>query len=56
MLSFIDEIVISVLALGIPFIYVIPRMKAAAAIFYRERVAVHDEEVRYIQTHMAKEV
>ncbi|MEY8369726.1 DUF975 family protein [Anaerovoracaceae bacterium 42-11] len=45
LLSFLDEIIISILALGIPFIYVIPRIKTAIAVFYRERVALHDREV-----------
>ena len=54
-LSFADEIIISILAFGIPFIYVIPRMKAAVAIFYRERVALHNEEVEYLQANLALE-
>ena len=48
-LGYADEIIISVLLLGIPFIYVMPRLKFAVAAFYRERVRVHDEEVRTIE-------
>lgn len=48
-LSFADEIIISVLTLGFPFVYVIPRMKMAVAAFYRERVAFHDKEIRKLQ-------
>ncbi len=48
-LSYGDEIIISILLLGIPFIYVMPRIKCAVATFYTDRVRVHDEEVRRIQ-------
>ena len=54
-LSFADEIIISIVALGIPFIYVIPRIKAAVAIFYGERIALHNEEVKYLQENLALE-
>ena len=52
-LSFTDEIIISIITLGFPFIYVIPRMKMAVAAFYRERAALHDEEVRKLQGNPA---
>ena len=55
LLSFADEIIISVLAFGIPFVYVIPRIKAAVAIFYHERVKLHNEEVAYLQEHIELE-
>lgn len=51
--SFSDEIIISILALGFPFVYVIPRMKMAVAAFYRERVMMHDEEIRKLQGNPA---
>lgn len=47
-LSFLDEILISILCLGLPLFYVIPRIKAAVGEFYRERIALHDEQVRQI--------
>ena len=47
-LSFLDEILISFLALGLPLFYVIPRIKITVAEFYRERIALHDEQVRQI--------
>ena len=53
MLSFSDEIIISILTLGFPFVYVIPRMKMAVAAFYRERVMMHDEEIRRLQGNPA---
>jgi len=48
-LSFTDEIIISIMTLGITFVYVIPRIKMAVAAFYRERVMQHDEEIRILQ-------
>lgn len=54
-LSFADEIIISILALGFPFVYVIPRIKMAVAEFYRERAGLHDEEVRKLQGEPVKE-
>lgn len=48
-LGYGDEIIISILLLGIPFIYVMPRIKSAVAVFYRERIRTHDQEVRTIQ-------
>ena len=53
MLSFTDEIIISIITLGFPLVYVIPRMKMAVAAFYRERVALHDEEIRKLQGNPA---
>ena len=47
-LSFLDEILLSFLALGLPLFYVIPRIKITVAEFYRERIALHDEQVRQI--------
>lgn len=48
-LSFSDEIILSIITLGLPFVYVIPRIKMAVAAFYRERVRLHDDEVRKLQ-------
>ncbi|MBQ5441708.1 MAG: DUF975 family protein [Firmicutes bacterium] len=48
-LRYLDEIIISILLVGIPFIYTIPRIKCAIAAFYKERVRVHDEEMLAIQ-------
>ena len=48
-LGYADEIIISILLFGIPFIYVMPRLKCSVAAFYRERVRVHNEEVKVIQ-------
>ena len=47
-LSFLDEILISFLALGLPLFYVIPRIKICVAEFYKQRVSLHDEQVRQI--------
>ena len=52
-LGFSDEIIISIITLGFPFVYVIPRMKMAVAAFYRERAALHDEEIRKLQGNPA---
>jgi len=45
-LGFLDEIIISILLLGIPFIYVIPRIKAAVACFFWERIRAHNSEIK----------
>lgn len=47
-LGFLDEIIISILLLGIPFIYVIPRIKAAEACFFWERIHEHNSEIKGI--------
>lgn len=49
-IRYADEIFIGILTLGIGFLFVTPRIKTAIAVFYRERVAVHDEEVLKAQT------
>ncbi len=53
-LSFMDEIIISLFALGLPLFYVIPRIKVCIAEFYRERVALHDEQLRQIARQAAR--
>ena len=53
-LSYSGEIILSIITLGFPFVYVIPRIKMAVAAFYRERVRLHDEEVRKLQNDPAE--
>ena len=54
-LSFADEIIISILTLGISFVYVVPRIEAAVAVFYRERVALHDKQLRELARSAKRE-
>lgn len=54
-LSFADEIIISILTLGIPFVYVVPRIEAAVAVFYWERVALHDKQLRELERSVKRE-
>ncbi|MBQ7491362.1 MAG: DUF975 family protein [Clostridia bacterium] len=46
MFSYAGEILLSLLLLGIPLIWVMPRVKCAEAAFFRERVRLHNDEVR----------
>lgn len=46
MLRYAGEILLSLLLLGVPLIWVMPRIKLAEAAFFRERVRLHNEEVR----------
>lgn len=54
-LGYAGEIAVSILLLGIPFIYVMPKVKCAVAAFYRDRVREHDEELARIQESQGRE-
>jgi hypothetical protein len=47
--GFAGWIFVGLITCGIGLFFVIPRMKAAVAIFCRERIALHDEEVRRLK-------
>jgi len=49
LLGYAGEIIISLL-LVVPFIYVMPRLKCATAVFFRDRVRLHDEDLKRIQS------
>lgn len=54
-LSYAGELLLSLLLLGVPLFWVMPRIKCAVAVFFRERVRLHDEELQQMQEQREEE-
>jgi|GEM_PF-1657339 len=52
---FIPELILCGATLGVGLVFVLPRIKSAVTEFYRERVALHDNEIRRQHTNAAEE-